>query len=123
MEKSMLDVAYEVVSGRENPIAFADLVKIIADKLSMSDDEVKRRISRFYTNLSLDGRFVTLGENVWDLRSRHTFDCVHIDMNDVYKDDEEDEEDKSEIELGLGEEGNPFEVADDSDESIKKDLE
>ena len=39
------------------------------------------------------GRFVTLGENTWDLRSRHTFDKVHIDMNDVYSDvDSESEE-------------------------------
>ena len=40
----------------------------------------------FYTNLSLDGRFVTLGENEWDLRSRQKYEKVHIDMNDVYSD-------------------------------------
>ena len=44
----------------------------------------------------LDGSFVTLGENLWDLRSSHTFDKVHIDMKDVYSDveatDDSDEE-------------------------------
>ena len=38
--------------------------------------------------MMLDGRFVTLGENEWDLRSRHTFDKVHIDMKDVYNEDD-----------------------------------
>lgn len=37
--------------------------------------------SLFYTNITLDGRFITVGENNWDLRSRHKFDEVHIDMN------------------------------------------
>ena len=47
----------------------------------------------FYTNITLDGRFITVGENRWDLRSRHKFDEVHIDMNDIYADDEEDTSD------------------------------
>ena len=42
---------------------------------------------------TLDGRFITVGENNWDLRSRHTFSEVHIDMNDIYADEEEPEED------------------------------
>ena len=46
----------------------------------------------------LDGRFVTLGENIWDLRSRHTFDKVHIDMKDVYSDVETEDEDSEEQE-------------------------
>ena len=25
----------------------------------------------YYTNITLDGRFITIGENNWDLRSRH----------------------------------------------------
>ena len=49
--------------------------------------------SLFYTNITLDGRFITVGENRWDLRSRHKFDEVHIDMNDIYADDEEDTSD------------------------------
>ena len=46
--------------------------------------------SLFYTNITLDGRFITVGENNWDLRSRHKFSDVHIDMNDIYADDEEE---------------------------------
>ena len=55
-------------------------------------------MSSFYTNLLLDGRFVTLGENQWDLRSRHTFDKVHIDMKDVYSDVETEDDDTEENE-------------------------
>ena len=52
--------------------------------------------SLFYTNITLDGRFITVGENAWDLRSRHKFSDVHIDMNDIYSDDEEDDSEEPE---------------------------
>ena len=45
-----------------------------------------------YKRQTLDGRFITVGENAWDLRSRHKFSDVHIDMNDIYADEEETEE-------------------------------
>ena len=50
----------------------------------------------------LDGRFVTLGENQWDLRVRHKYESVHIDMSEVYSDvetyDEDSEEEEEEAE-------------------------
>lgn len=94
----MLDVAYEIVSQRTEPITFKELVAQIVAELNLSEEECAKRISRFCTNLMLDGRFVTLGENTWDLRSRNKFEKVHIDMNDVYKDEDEDEENEDEDE-------------------------
>lgn len=99
-EKSMLDFAYEIISEAKNlPISFHELWEAVCQKAGLSKEETRRQISRFYTNLSLDGRFVTLTDNFWDLRSNHTFDKVHIDMNDVYTDVETTEEiDEEEIE-------------------------
>ena len=47
----------------------------------------------------------TLTDNFWDLRSRHVFEQVHLDMIDAYSDDEfeEDEEEKKLIQEELGE--------------------
>ena len=55
-------------------------------------------MSKFYTQLSLDERFITLTDNYWDLRSRLIFEQVHLDMIDAYS-DEEDEIDEEEEEL------------------------
>ena len=52
-------------------------------------EEKEASISLFYTNITLDGRMITVGDNFWDLRSRHKFEEVHIDMKDVYSDEEE----------------------------------
>ena len=102
MPKSLLDLAYDYVSQSKGQVSFKDLWAYVVEKAGLDEETAARRVSSFYTNLMLDGRFVTLGENQWDLRSRHTFDKVHIDMKDVYSDveasdvdeEEEDEEEK-----------------------------
>jgi len=91
MEKSNLDVAYEIMLKAAEPMTFANLWSAICEVQNYGEDEAKRRMGKFYTNLFMDGRFITLGDNVWDLRDRYTFDRVHIDMNDVYHDDDESE--------------------------------
>ena len=60
------------------------------------EEEKDEKESLFYTNITLDGRFITIGENNWDLRSRHKFDEVHIDMNDIYTDEDEESEEVEE---------------------------
>ena len=115
--KSMLDVAYEIACENNRQISFKDLVSEVASRLAMNEEELNKRISRFYTNLSLDGRFVTLGENVWDLRNRHTFDKVKIDMKDVYKDPDEDEDNQDDVQLELGQEDEGISEGEDTFES------
>ena len=114
--KSMLDVAYTIMSKAKKEMTFQDLYEQIAKELTMNDDEKKSHLGEFYTELTLDGRFVALTDNGWDLRARHTYDKVHIDVNDVYSDveegdeDEEDEEEEKEFKAQI--EGKP--VADTS---------
>ncbi|MDD4103588.1 MAG: DNA-directed RNA polymerase subunit delta [Erysipelotrichaceae bacterium] len=96
MSKSLLDLAYDFISTQKDPVPFATICDYIAKESGLSKEELAQKLSRFYTNLVLDGRFVTLGENTWDLRSRHTFDKVHIDMKDVYSDVEAPDDDEEE---------------------------
>ncbi|MEI3536377.1 MAG: DNA-directed RNA polymerase subunit delta [Bacilli bacterium] len=94
MEKSNLDVAFELVSRKKNPVVFSKLWEEVSQIQGLSEEEAKKKASKFYTALSLDGRFITLGDNTWDLKSRYTFDKVHIDMNEVYTDDSDEVEDE-----------------------------
>ena len=89
MNKSNLDVAYEIVKGVDS-ISFKALWNAVAQAQNFSEEEKATKVGKFYTNLILDGRFVNLGDNVWDLRERNTFDKVHIDMSECYSEDEED---------------------------------
>ena len=100
--ESKTDIAYRLMLKKKKERNFYDLweeVKAELAKVAAPEEleNVEEDISFFYTNLTLDGRFVCVGENKWNLRERVTFDKVHIDMNEIYADEEdeisEDDED------------------------------
>ncbi len=109
MEKniSMLDVALKILTDAKTSLPFRELYDKIAEELKMTDSEKKENIGIFYTYLTLDGHFVALTDNHWDLRSRHTFDKVHIDVRDVYSEvntesgDEEDKDEQKEYDASM----------------------
>lgn len=96
MPKSLLDHAFDFVSKSKEPVSFAQIWEYVKKEAGLDEETAARKVSSFYTNILLDGRFVTLGDNNWDLRSRQTFDKVHIDMKDVYSDVEENDDDEEE---------------------------
>jgi len=116
--KSLLDYGYDVLSASKDPVKFIDLFKksVELSGLELSETELKVRMSKFYTQLSLDGRFITLTDNFWDLRSRHVFEKVHLDMIDAYSDEDEeiDEEEEKLLRQELGEQEE--EVEEESDD-------
>jgi DNA-directed RNA polymerase subunit delta len=95
-KKSMIDVAYELTLKKKKAIDFQKLWKEVSEVKGYTEEEMEEHQSLFYTNITLDGRFITTGENKWDLRSRHKFEEVHIDMNDIYADPEEEETEEDE---------------------------
>lgn len=92
---SMVDQAYQILINQKDPCNFFDLYNQVAIDLEMSPEEKEEKLSLFYTNITLDGRLITVGENNWDLRERHRFDEVHIDMNDIYNEDDDEEVEES----------------------------
>ena len=116
MEKSLLDHAFDFISSQKEAVPFAKIWEYVVSAAGLSDEEANTKVSRFYTNLMLDGRFVTLGENLWDLRSSHTFDKVHIDMKDVYSDVEASDNDDEEELIEEKEYNEVFEEQKDDDE-------
>ena len=92
VKQSNVDIAYDIVSANGSPITFADLWAKLCEVNNYTEQEATRKIGSFYTSLLLDGRFVNLGDNTWDLRSRYTFEKVTLDVNECYSDEEDDNE-------------------------------
>lgn len=92
MKKSMLDVAYEIVRESDGPVSYQEILSKVGKTLELDQETLLKKAAQLYTNLLRDGRFVTLGENTWDLRTRNKFDKVHIDMNLIYREEDEEEE-------------------------------
>lgn len=104
--ESKTDIAYRVMLKKKKERSFYDLWEDVKNELAKVNEaealeNIDEDISFFYTNLTLDGRFINVGENKWNLRERVTFDKVHIDMNEIYVDEEEiseeDEDSKDEF--------------------------
>lgn len=102
MSKSLIEYAYEFVCKHKESVNFKEIWEYVKKEAGLSEEQANAKVGQFFTNMMLDGRFITLGENEWDLRERHVFDKVHIDMRDVYSDvqtsdddiEEKDEEEK-----------------------------
>lgn len=117
-EKSLVEYAFDVLSSRNEQVKFRVLFEEVAKLagLDMADPSIKSKMSKLYTQLSLDGRFVTLTDNKWDLRANHKYEDVHIDMEDAYSDDYEADADKEEQELDKEERGEVSEELEDGSE-------
>lgn len=83
-KQSMIETAYAVLEASEASLPFQQLWDKVKAELEIGPDEERSRIGHFYTDISLDGRFVEGKDNSWNLRSRTKYSDVHIDMSDVY---------------------------------------
>lgn len=98
-EGSMIEVAYKALQNAGEPMKFTDLWALVKQELEITPEEEGFRLGHFYTDLSLSGsKFVVLTDNTWDLRSRHTYDAVHINVDDVYTEVEQSDEDATDKE-------------------------
>jgi DNA-directed RNA polymerase subunit delta len=68
-ELSMIEIAFEVMQEERKPFDYYDLVKRVAELRGMNKQQVKDRIAFLYTDLNIDGRFLTLGDNQWGLKA------------------------------------------------------
>ncbi len=96
MAKSLIDHAFEFISSSKSGAKFPEIWEYVSKEANLSKEEQDNKISIFFTNLTLDGRFVNLGDNYWDLRNRHTFDVSYVDNSAAYA--AESESDSADIE-------------------------
>ncbi|GAA0320215.1 hypothetical protein GCM10008967_08460 [Bacillus carboniphilus] len=75
-EMSAIELAHLLLEEKKEPMAFSDMVSEIASILERSDEQVRERISQFYTDVNIDGRFICIGENRWGLRGWYPIDQI-----------------------------------------------
>ena len=58
-ELSMIEVAHEILEEKGDTMAFVDLANEIQTYLGKSDEEIRERLPQFYTDLNVDGSFIS----------------------------------------------------------------
>lgn len=89
-ELSMIEVAHAILEQREDVMEFSDLVNQIQNYLGKADRDIREDLSQFYTDLNLDGSFISLGENRWGLRSWYPIDSIDEEVSHLGDDEDED---------------------------------
>lgn len=87
-ELSLIEVAHAILEKHGDAMAFADIVNDVQNYLGKSDADIRKRLGQFYTDLNVDGSFISLGENVWGLREWYPYESVDEEVN--HPEDEEE---------------------------------
>lgn len=102
----MIDVAYDLMKPKKKAMPFIKLWDELCQIACFTKAQQEDKIAQFYSDLSLDDRFVNVGNNRWDLKERHTYQEVVINTEDIIieEDSEEDDEYITEGEKTLSDE-------------------
>lgn len=78
-EESKVDQMYDILAKKREPQDFYELVDQVFEKGEIEADGGEK-LARLYTTLSLDGRFLSIGGNLWSLRTWFPFDQREDDV-------------------------------------------
>lgn len=76
----MITIAYAIFEENAEVMEFKKLLKKVVDFLEMTDEEVQEVMAQFYTDLNIDGRFISLGQNRWGLREWYPVDSIDEEL-------------------------------------------
>ncbi len=109
-----IDIAYKKLLNAKEGMPFKELWISVNDELGFDGKIASRKKSQFYTDLTLDGRFIMLENNVWNLKSRCKYQQVEVKEDEF--DEDEDYEDEDEDEFDDEDEDDEEEDKDEEDE-------
>lgn len=83
-ELSMLEAAEMLIKRKIKPQKFAKIAKEVFELMGLDEsDDLNIRTAQLYTDLSLSGKFVAIGEDMWDLKSRQTYETADYDTYEL----------------------------------------
>src|SRR5690625_2391584 len=78
---SMVDLAHLIFAEEQRPMSFKETFDKIAQLKSWDEEEKGDKIAQFYTDLNIDGRFVTNGSNSWGLKRWYRSEQIREDLS------------------------------------------
>lgn len=71
---SMIELANILLADQKKEMDFRDLFALVAEQKNFTEQQKDDLLARFYTDLNVDGRFTTLGNNLWGLKRWYPVD-------------------------------------------------
>lgn len=70
----MIELAHILLTDKKKVVNFTDMYEKVAELKKFTKKDKEAYISQFYTDLSVDGRFLAMGSNKWGLRRWYPVD-------------------------------------------------
>jgi len=84
-EMSFIELAEQILEEKKQVTSFQDLLAEIGAVLGLPEEETERKMIQFYTDLNIDGRFISLGDNTWGLRAWYPVDQIDEEVTHTVK--------------------------------------
>ncbi|AKU30481.1 DNA-directed RNA polymerase subunit delta [Bacillus altitudinis] len=84
-QMSLVELAYEIFRDSKTPITFSELIDEIVRLQGIQKSDLDDRLAQFYTDLNIDGRFISLGDQRWGLRSWYPVDQIEEEVQPAVK--------------------------------------
>ena len=75
-EMAFIEIANLLLIEKKEAIDFKVMMDEIQKLLGLSDEEVAEKIGQFYTDLNVDGRFISIGDNRWGIKGWYPVEQV-----------------------------------------------
>lgn len=102
-ETSLVDIAYLILNDTNQSYHYREIMDMITRVRDVHPDEYIHSLARLFTEMNIDGRFITTGNGVWGLKRWYAMDksndkvssgnrrFISKDEDDEFYDDDEDE--------------------------------
>jgi len=108
-QMSLIEIALKIIESCDGPINIYDLLEKTLKEKGITDEDGTIK-AKLYTDITISSKFVYMGEDNWDLKSRQSLDQFDKDGSSfISKADEYEGEDEAE------------EVEEDDDSSLYED--
>lgn len=113
---SIMEAAEAILRANKEPMTFYELFAKLSEIKGLSETDRAELIAQFYADFIISAKFVYMGDDLWDLKSRQSIDLWDKD-GAYYREFPEDEE-----ELELEEEEEEEEVEEELEEEEEEEV-
>jgi len=113
---SMIELANLILADEKKELTYLELFSKVAEHKGFSEEQKDDSLARFYTDLNVDGRFTTLGSNLWGLKRWYPVDQTSEKALAESRKREEEELEEEMLDEELEEEQEAEEEYEDYDE-------
>ncbi|UOR11233.1 DNA-directed RNA polymerase subunit delta [Halobacillus amylolyticus] len=123
-EISMIELATMILEDKREAIDFNEVFERIASLKGFNEKQKEEYIAQFYTDLNVDGQFMTIGTNRWGLRSWYPVEQMEEEIANLPQKRKKKKKKKKPSKLledELGESG--YDDSGDDDDDLEEDIE